>query len=193
MHTAEMPAPIFSSTWAVTSLPLWETPSSTTPLSAPMMTTAGRLMSGCMVPWIPATRTTASSSFPKLRSGLQRVSHRFQVSVIICRSAPEIRVISLSRVSSQELFRAALSISESICSHFSSSGFLDPSNPFRILGCTDSSVCHGASVCIFPHWFCFFIRRSPFLAHTAWRCRSPPQCCCRPFGLWPQYRALLSA
>ena len=78
-HTLLIPCPIFSRTWAVTSLPVWLTPSLTTPLSAPIMTIARFRQQGFSVPesppagppslpvfQIPAEACTGNPSAPRL-------------------------------------------------------------------------------------------------------------------------------
>ena len=59
----------FSATVAVTSCPHWVTPSSTTPLSAHMMTSAFRSICTSPVRWIPAIWINAFSSRPRLPNG----------------------------------------------------------------------------------------------------------------------------
>ena len=67
----------FSATTAVTSCPVCVTPSSTTPLSAHMMTRPflSKLYAG--LPFIPAIFVTASSNFPRLNKGFAICFHRF--------------------------------------------------------------------------------------------------------------------
>ena len=66
-----------SATIAVTSCPVWVTPSDTTPLSAQKISNPFFLISKSAFLRIPDIRITASSSFPKLNSGLATVFHRF--------------------------------------------------------------------------------------------------------------------
>ena len=75
-HTLVSPVDMFSATMAVTSWPVWVTPSATTPLSAHMTTTARRERSTSGLPVMPAMRITASSSAPRLPRGLAMESHR---------------------------------------------------------------------------------------------------------------------
>ena len=65
-----------SATIAVTSCPVWVTPSETTPLSAQKISKPFFLISKSASLRIPAIRITASSSFPKLNSGFATVFHR---------------------------------------------------------------------------------------------------------------------
>ena len=75
-HTLVSPRDMFSVTIAVTSCPVWVTPSSTTPLSAHMATTARLEISKSALPVIPAMRTTASSSKPRLPKGFATAFQR---------------------------------------------------------------------------------------------------------------------
>ena len=65
-----------SATIAVTSCPVWVTPSETTPLSAQKISKPFFLISSSALLRIPAIRITASSSFPRLNSGFATVFHR---------------------------------------------------------------------------------------------------------------------
>ena len=62
-----------SATIAVTSCPVWVTPSETTPLSAQKISKPFFLISKSAFLRIPAIRITASSSFPKLNNGFATV------------------------------------------------------------------------------------------------------------------------
>ena len=86
-HTLVSPVDMFSATMAVTSWPVWVTPSATTPLSAHMTTTARRERSTSGLPVMPAMRITASSSAPRLPRGLAMESHRAFARSMAFRSA----------------------------------------------------------------------------------------------------------
>ena len=68
--TVELPSAIFWATIAVTSLPLWVTPSSITPLSAHMATSARLSRETRLSPRIPAILITFVSRSPRLFNGL---------------------------------------------------------------------------------------------------------------------------
>ena len=69
MQTQEQPFAMFPATMAVTSCPVWVTPSSTIPLSAHITTMAFLPISTAAVPDAPAIRTMSSSRTPRLFSG----------------------------------------------------------------------------------------------------------------------------
>ena len=77
-QTLVSPVDMFSVTMAVTSWPVWVTPWATTPLSAHMAMTARLPSFTAGAPAMPAMRTTASSSRPRLRRGLAMESQRCQ-------------------------------------------------------------------------------------------------------------------
>ena len=71
-----IPLDRFSATKAVISLPVWVTPSATTPLSAQKTTTHFLERSSSADPVMPAIFTTISSKRPRLCSGLAMPSSR---------------------------------------------------------------------------------------------------------------------
>ena len=81
-QTQASPQAMEAATEAVTSGPVWVTPSSVTPLSAQKTASAflSRLTSA--VPWTPAARITASSSRPRPPMGLAMESQRRAASAI---------------------------------------------------------------------------------------------------------------
>ena len=75
-HTHEFPRAIFPATMAVTSCPVWVTPSFTTPLSPHMTTIAlGRRLTA-RLPEAAAMRMISSSRTPRLPKGLATLSQR---------------------------------------------------------------------------------------------------------------------
>ena len=77
----------FSATMAVTSCPVWVTPSSTTPLSAHITIRAFSSIFTSGSPVIPAIRMMCSSSFPKLCSGFAIEFHCFFACSMACSSS----------------------------------------------------------------------------------------------------------
>ena len=73
---------MFSVTMAVTSWPVWVTPSATTPLSAHMATTAFWERSTLGSPVMPAMRMMSRSSMPRLFRGWAMESQRRWTSAI---------------------------------------------------------------------------------------------------------------
>ena len=74
-QTLEARRAMFPATAAVTSWPVWVTPSATTPLSAQKGTTAFLAMEKSSVPKIPAMRTTMSSKSPNEPRGFPTRLH----------------------------------------------------------------------------------------------------------------------
>ena len=98
-QTLVSPVDIFSVTMAVTSWPVWVTPSATTPLSAHITTTARLPRSTLGLPVMPAMRMTASSRRPRLLSGWATASQWVLAADMAARSAGVMDETTSERVS----------------------------------------------------------------------------------------------